>query len=112
MRNLPIFLVFGVAFVVGVGALIAWLVRDEDPAPTLDDFNAAQSAKIAYVESDPTVGGADCRTTEWVSETDVWLVECTIDRGDGRTERTRWEVTPDGTATPAGGGQASPTGEA
>jgi hypothetical protein len=113
-RNLPIFLVFGAAFLIGVGVLIAWAVEGDDDGPVsaLSDFEAAQAAKIAYFGSDNTVADAVCLTEDWDRETDVWQVECTIEREGGSVERTQWRVTADGTATRADGGPASPTAEA
>ena len=103
-RNLPIFLVFGAAFVIGVGVVIAAVATDDpDPVPTLSEFNAAQAAKSAYYQSDRTAEPANCNVKEWDSESDVWRVECVLEREDGTTEITQWHVTPDAVATRADG---------
>jgi hypothetical protein len=111
LRNLPILLVFGAAFVIGVGVLIAWAGNREDDGPqsALSQFEAAQAAKIAYFRSDDTVADAVCATTDWERESDVWDVECTIEREGGQLERTLWRVTPDGTATKTDGAAVTPT---
>ena len=106
-RNLPIFVVFGAALAIGVGAIIAALATSDDaeaPTSTISQFEASQAAKIAYFDSDQTVASADCNAIEWVAETDVWSVRCTLARDDGSTEVTDWRVTPDGVARPVGDG--------
>ncbi len=102
-RNLPIFLVFGAALVIGVGAIIYALASgDEEPPPTstISQFGAERAAKMAYYDSDPTVSLATCMATEYVEATDIWNIECVLDR-EGAVVRTRWVVTPDGVATRA-----------
>jgi len=100
-RNLPIFLVFGAALVIGVGAIIYALAsEDEEPLPTstLSQFAAEQAAKRAYYASDSTVASATCTATEYQAATDTWEVECVLDR-EGTVVRTTWAVTPDAVAT-------------
>jgi hypothetical protein len=99
-RNLPIFVVFGVALAIGVAALVAWALDDEEePVPTVNEFNAAQAAKIAYFNSDPTVAAALCQTQRWDPDTDIWRIMCTMEREGGLVERTFWEVAPNGSVT-------------
>ena len=99
-RNLPILLVFGLALVIGVGAIIVALAEDDpEPVPTLSDFDAAQAAKSAYYTSDPSVAKAKCTTDGWDSGTDIWHVECVMEREGGVVETTLWRVTPDAVAT-------------
>jgi hypothetical protein len=98
---------FGVALAIGVGALVAWALDNEEaPSPSVNEFNAAQAAKIAYFNTDPTVAPALCVAHGWNPDTDTWDVECTMEREGGAVERTRWEVFPDGSVrqTPEGGG--------
>lgn len=100
-RNLPIFLVFGAALVIGVGAIIYALASGDEealPTSTISQFGAERAAKMAYFESDPTVSLATCTEQEYVETTDTWEVECVLDR-EGTVVRTRWVVTPDGVAT-------------
>ncbi len=100
-RNLPIFLVFGAAFLIGVGVIIAALVNADDddsaaPISTLSEFDAAQLAKSAYYGSDPTVAAAECNAKNYDEGTDIWEIECTMERDGGTIETTQWRVTPDG----------------
>jgi hypothetical protein len=102
-RNLPIFLVFGAAFAIGVVVLIVAVVRSDDDGPqsTLSEFEAAQAAKSAYYEEDPTVEAATCEGISWNQKTDVWSVNCYLVREGGIRESTGWQVTPDGVAVRA-----------
>jgi hypothetical protein len=108
-RNLPIFIVFGAALVIGVGAIIYALASgDEEALPTsrISQFGAERAAKMAYYDSDPTVSLATCTAQEYEEATDVWQVECVLDR-EGAVVRTRWVVTPDGVAKRGSGAPAS-----
>jgi hypothetical protein len=90
-RNLPIFIVFGAAFLIGVGVIIAALVNSDDDGPvsSVSEFDAAQAAKIAYFESARTASGATCAATEYDAPTDIWQVECVMVRdGEWRSGRS------------------------
>jgi hypothetical protein len=108
-RNLPIFIVFGGALVIGVAAMIYALANTDDadapvtteidaPGSTLTQFAAEQAAKRAYYATDSTVEDAVCTAQDYDSESDVWTVECVLERV-GAVVRTTWMVTPDGVAT-------------
>jgi hypothetical protein len=101
-RNLPIFLVFGAALVIGVGAIIYALAsgdEEQPPSSTISQFGAERAAKMAYFDSDPTVSPATCTAQEYVEATDTWNIECVLERGElDAVVRTRWVVTPDGVA--------------
>jgi len=102
-RNLPIFLVFGAALVIGVGVIIAALATSDDataPTSTLSEFAAEQAAKRAYYATDPTVSLANCTAQEYDEPADTWQIECVLDR-EGAIVRTTWVVTPDGVVTRA-----------
>jgi hypothetical protein len=105
-RNLPIFLVFGAALVIGLGVMVFAGASDDDdtPAPTmtpstaLTQFQAEQAAKRAYFDSDPSVSAAACLAQGYDTATEIWRVQCTIQR-EGATVRSVWAVQPDGSAT-------------
>jgi hypothetical protein len=97
-------LVFGAALLIGVGAIIYALASgDEDtpPSSTLSQFAAEQAAKRAYYAADSTVEAAVCTAQEYNAATDVWTVECVLER-EGAVARTTWTVTPDGVARRVG----------
>lgn len=99
-RNLPIFIVFGAALVIGVSAIIYALASGDEealPISTISRFGAERAAKMAYYDSDSTVSPATCTAQEYVEATDIWEVECVLDR-EGTVVRTTWVVTPDGMA--------------
>lgn len=99
-RNLPIFLVFGAALLIGVGAIIYSVASGDDeklPTSTLSQFDAEQAAKRAYYATDSTVTLATCKAQEFEEAVDTWTVKCVLDR-EGTVETTTWVVTPDGVA--------------
>jgi len=108
-RNLPIFLVFGAALVIGVGAIIYALASGDEealPTSTISQFGAEPAAKMAYFDSDPTVSLATCTAQKYLEATDTWEIECVLER-EGAVVRTTWVVTPDGVAKRGSGAPAS-----
>lgn len=96
---LPIIVAWAIIAGIGVAVLYTQVIAngDDGPQSTISEFNARRIAKSAYYTIDQTVSLAVCDALGWDKSTDVWQIECTLDRENG-TERTLWDIDPDGQA--------------